>query len=55
VPKNKNEEHSAFSFIQPKRIWRLRLGMPEFCNSARAEFCAELSVVHRINKVAQKL
>jgi len=37
------------------------LGMSEFCDSAHAEFaqnwpmCAELAVVHRINKAAKKL
>jgi len=29
--------------------------MSELCDSAQAEFCAELASVHRINKTAQKL
>jgi len=29
------------------------LEMSEFGNSARAEFCAELAIVRRINKAAQ--
>jgi len=28
--------------------------MSEFCNSACTEFCTELAVVCKINKVAQK-
>jgi len=34
---------------------QVKLMMSEFCDSAHTEFCAELAVVCRINKAAQKL